>query len=214
MFMSEMESMSNLKVKWEDNEVKTMLGIVREMNLVALLDQEESRSEVLYKEVEKQLTAKGYKKSFQQIHYKVKALWSTFNKIVRLHSVGGAAHITCDYYDELDEIFGHHPDVDYTNMGVDTGITNAVSLDVKGDAASTTETSFDTSSNHEENPESGKRPSVDFKILFEKQREWEEKMMHEQMEAHAQLMRETVQQMGTILFACVSQLSKKRGSEE
>ncbi|XP_077971075.1 uncharacterized protein LOC120346710 isoform X2 [Styela clava] len=99
-------------------------------------------------------------------------------------------------------------------MGVDTGITNAVSLDVEGDAATTTETSFDTLSNHGENPESGKRPSVDFKILFEKQGEWEEKMMHEQMEAHAQLMRETVQQMGTILFACVSQLSKKRGSEE
>nr|XP_039260271.1 uncharacterized protein LOC120336613 isoform X3 [Styela clava] len=126
-----MEPASTLKTKWEGSEIKTMLGIVQEMNLVGLLDQKKSRSEVLYKEVEKQLTAKGYEKSFQQIRNKVKALRSNFNKIVRLNSVSGAAHKTCEYYDELYEIFGHRPAVDYTHMGVNFGITNTVSLEIE-----------------------------------------------------------------------------------
>nr|XP_039256290.1 uncharacterized protein LOC120333007 isoform X1 [Styela clava] len=130
-------------------------------------------------------------------------------------------------------MFGHRPAVDYTNMGVDIGITNAVSLEIEESqnamffstpeepdlgteeaAASTTDTSGDTSSIYGGNSESGKKHSVDLEDLFEKQREWEEKMMHEQMEAHAQMMRETVQEMGSVFFACVSQLSKSRDTNE
>nr|XP_039256298.1 uncharacterized protein LOC120333007 isoform X2 [Styela clava] len=102
-------------------------------------------------------------------------------------------------------MFGHRPAVDYTNMGVDIGITNAVSLEIE---ESQNAMFFSTPE------EPGKKHSVDLEDLFEKQREWEEKMMHEQMEAHAQMMRETVQEMGSVFFACVSQLSKSRDTNE
>ncbi|XP_039253160.1 uncharacterized protein LOC120330329 isoform X1 [Styela clava] len=275
-----MEPASTLKTKWEGSEIKTMLGIVQEMNLVGLLDQKKSRSEVLYKEVEKQLTAKGYEKrfentivmllsgsllipnfrkmcwlfskissftNFQQIRNKVKALRSNFNKIVRLNSVSGAAHKTCEYYDELYEIFGHRPAVDYTHMGVNFGITNTVSLEIEesqnemlfstpedqgaeegatscsgGEEGATScsgaeegaTSSTDISSNYGENSDSGKRHSVDLESLFEKQRIWEENMMREQMEAHAKLLREAVQEMGSVFSACVSQLSKTQDTNK
>nr|XP_039251377.1 uncharacterized protein LOC120328882 isoform X2 [Styela clava] len=222
-----MEPASTLKTKWEGSEIKTMLGIVQEMNLVGLLDQKKSRSEVLYKEVEKQLTAKGYEKSFQQIRNKVKALRSNFNKIVRLNSVSGAAHKTCEYYDELYEIFGHRPAVDYTHMGVNFGITNTVSLEIEESqnemlfstpedqgAEEGATSSTDISSNYGENSDSGKRHSVDLESFFEKQRIWEENMMREQMEAHAKLLREAVQEMGSVFSACVSQLSKTQDTNK
>nr|XP_039251376.1 uncharacterized protein LOC120328882 isoform X1 [Styela clava] len=255
-----MEPASTLKTKWEGSEIKTMLGIVQEMNLVGLLDQKKSRSEVLYKEVEKQLTAKGYEKrfentivmllsgsllipnfrkmcwlfskissftNFQQIRNKVKALRSNFNKIVRLNSVSGAAHKTCEYYDELYEIFGHRPAVDYTHMGVNFGITNTVSLEIEESqnemlfstpedqgAEEGATSSTDISSNYGENSDSGKRHSVDLESFFEKQRIWEENMMREQMEAHAKLLREAVQEMGSVFSACVSQLSKTQDTNK
>lgn len=97
---------------WREQEMLTVLQIIREKKLLPLLNDKTIRSEAVFRKVEKEMFDRGYrKKNFQQIWTKWKFLKSTYMTSRRMHQIPKI--IPLDVYESLDELLS----VEFQNDG-------------------------------------------------------------------------------------------------
>ncbi|XP_055909006.1 bromodomain-containing protein DDB_G0270170 [Eupeodes corollae] len=88
---------------WREQEMLTVLQIIREKKLLPLLNDKTVRSEAVFRRVEKEMFDRGFrKKNFQQIWTKWKFLKSTYMTSRRVHQVPKI--IPLEVYESLDEL--------------------------------------------------------------------------------------------------------------
>ncbi|XP_055857253.1 uncharacterized protein LOC129920094 [Episyrphus balteatus] len=88
---------------WREQEMLTVLQIIREKKLLPLLNDKTVRSEAVFRKVEKEMFERGFcKKNFQQIWTKWKFLKSTYMTSRRVHQIPKI--IPLEVYESLDEL--------------------------------------------------------------------------------------------------------------
>ena len=106
---------------WKDAEVKCLLEIFQEENVLALFDGKRYKNAEIYKLVEQKMIERGYKsKSADQIKNKWKALKSQYSNCVKNNARSGMDRNECEYFGLLEEILGSRPSS--ALEGIDTDV--------------------------------------------------------------------------------------------
>lgn len=96
-----------------------MLSIIKNKEILRLLDGKRYRNGDIFKIVEEELKKRGFQKTVLQIRTKFKTLKAAYYKVKRHNNTSGADKLTCPFYEELDELLHVRPMCSLQN-GVDT----------------------------------------------------------------------------------------------
>lgn len=107
------------RVNWTTLETSFMLSIIRDKNILQLLDGKRYRNTDIFKVVEEELKIRGFMKTSAQIRTKWKTLKLNYFKTKRTNNTSGWCRVNCPFWDELDELLGHRPACSVEG-GVDT----------------------------------------------------------------------------------------------
>lgn len=100
------------RIVWKDSEVIYMLTIMREKNILKLLDSKRFKSVELYGAVEQGMMEAGFNKTAAQIKIKWKNLKFLYTAVKKNNNTSGAEPRDCPYYEELDELLNMRPNSD------------------------------------------------------------------------------------------------------
>lgn len=98
-----------------------MLTILRDKNILSMLDGKRYRNTDIFQLVEEELKKGGFLKSAIQIRTKWKSLKTLYYKAKRANSISGSNRVECPFWEELDELLGHRPSSNVE--GVDTSLS-------------------------------------------------------------------------------------------
>lgn len=107
---------------WQDEEVKSMLSIFNDENIIGQMDSKSVRHKNLFKIVEQRLSLIGIFKSEKQIATKYKNLKLKYYQLKKDNHKSGAAPANFLFYDQLDCILASRPKSLASKYGCDTSI--------------------------------------------------------------------------------------------
>ncbi|XP_077282254.1 uncharacterized protein LOC143908462 [Temnothorax americanus] len=108
---------------WDVQETECFLAIIKELQVIALMDGKKFRTSEIFKKVEEVFKSKGYQKTPTQLLDKFKTMKKRFKATTEALSVSGTGtkdKVKCPFFEELSEIFGHRPIVNQS--GVDSTV--------------------------------------------------------------------------------------------
>ncbi|XP_037940930.1 uncharacterized protein LOC119673896 [Teleopsis dalmanni] len=88
---------------WREREVRALLAIVKEQNVVELLTKKKKKSNAVFMDLTKEFRKKGYNKTKEQVISKFKSLKFQYTRIKRDGNNGESMN----YFETLDEILGN-----------------------------------------------------------------------------------------------------------
>ncbi|KAL7408291.1 hypothetical protein ABVT39_021136 [Epinephelus coioides] len=97
---------------WTEEETEVFLTLIRDKNITAILDSKQQRNAGCYKELEREMRAKG----FDKLWHILRSKWTTLKqrylaekRMLCKSGAGGKAKIKFKFYDSMDSILGHRP---------------------------------------------------------------------------------------------------------
>lgn len=111
---------TNKGQRWRSYEIVALLHIIKNKNIIQLMDGKVKRNKKIYEEIELELKKDGIEKSFNQIRTKFKAMKSDYLKTKRHNAISGNSRQECDHFELLEEIFQSRPLASVSGMDTAT----------------------------------------------------------------------------------------------
>lgn len=105
-------STTSTRHKWSDKETITLLNLIKDKDISAIIDGKQQRNAIIYKELEKEMLEHGFEKPWDIIRTKWKGLKQAYMAEKRKLSksgAGGKGDVKVKFWKILDDILGSRP---------------------------------------------------------------------------------------------------------
>lgn len=119
--------MEKKRINWTELETHFLLTIMRDKNILNMLDGKRYRNADIFKTVEEELKKRSFFKSALQIRTRWKSLKLQYYKAKRNNNISGNNRVQCPFCEELDELLGYRPACNVE--GVDTSTVDLLNTE-------------------------------------------------------------------------------------